>query len=293
MILVLFRCQGLGLQMGHSLHKISSMVTYEDLKEDIAYLLNDQGEILCTILRNKDEYESPNNQDRRLHNTRNGFGIVWEKNGDCCSIYNKNVKWENGNWLLNTWNGRVILLFVSGILVIVSFLIGYLLLGKSPKDSEGSTKPSLTKSESPIKVERTEDKAEYTSSELRDSLKTEIYDSIHYEAVRYSHQLKSINCTPHLVNEVSSWFEGLSAGEKKIANKVYRFPTGLHLFHTFFETKSMYEMHELLKYQSYFGKAQYEVIKNGFCRNSASFHELRGKDFHEAYNIYIKTMQKE
>ena len=279
--------------MGHSLHKISSMVTYEDLKEDIAYLLNDQGEILCTILRNKDEYESPNNQDRRLHNTRNGFGIVWEKNGDCCSIYNKNVKWENGNWLLNTWNGRVILLFVSGILVIVSFLIGYLLLGKSPKDSEGSTKPSLTKSESPIKVERTEDKAEYTSSKLRDSLKTEIYASIHSEAIRYSHQLKSIKCTLHLVNEVSSWFEGLSAGEKKIANKVYRFPTGLHLFRTFFRARSMEEMLELLKYRSYFGKAQYEVIKNGFCRNSSSFHELRGKDFHEAYNIYIKTMQKE
>lgn len=275
---VFIQCQGLGLEAGNSLRRIASEVAYENLDSDIAYLLNDRGDILCTILKDKEEYESSTNQDRRILNTKNGFYIAWEPNGNCCSIYNQRASHGGGSWLSRIWQGKVALLAAS---MVIGLLIGYLIGGNSGHfEKHAELKASMVDSP-PEKVKGKEEglKPGIESAGSLDTLE------IHSQATRYSHRLKSLSCTSATVNKVSSWYWGLTDEDRKIANKVYPFYRGLPLFRTFFKSNTMDEMSKLLRYRSCFGVEQYEVIK-GLCRSSASFQELKGRDFEEAYRIY-------
>ena len=103
-------------------------------------------------------------------------------------------------------------------------------------------------------------------------------------AKKKKNALINLHCTLNTVHNVSYWYDDLSKEKKEIVDEIYNFGVGIKLFTTFFKTNQMADMMYLHKHQSYFGKEQYIVIK-GFCRNSASFQELKGKSFKEAYKI--------
>lgn len=180
---------------------------------------------------------------------------------------------------MRTWQGKVASLVAS---MLLGLLIGYWARESSDHFEKHAELQAPMVASSAGKVEEKEDapKPRIESAESLDTLE------IRSQATRYSRQLKSLSCTLATVNKVSSWYWGLSDAEKEIANKVYSFSNGLSLFRTFFKARKMDEMRKLLRYSSCFGKEQYEVIQKVFCRSSACFHELKGRNFEEAYRIY-------
>lgn len=111
-------------------------------------------------------------------------------------------------------------------------------------------------------------------------------DAIKDSAKKYKRELQDLSCTLATVSKVENWYYHTLQNdtERKVANGIYKFDVALSQINKFFTTKQMKPMMELLEYRSYFGPEQYIVIK-GLCRNSASFKELVGKSFKDAYNI--------
>lgn len=110
-------------------------------------------------------------------------------------------------------------------------------------------------------------------------------------AKQYKNQLQSLDCTFNKVKKVQAWWNTLDDNERKAATRAtnnYNFPLYFEKFTIFFKTSQMNDMNNLLKFSSCFGDEQYEVIKNGFLRDSNSFKLLIGKrkNFREAYDEY-------
>ncbi len=114
--LILIQCQGLGLQINESLDKLSSLVEDKELQAETAYLLDDQGEIVCTLLKDKEIYESTNNQDRRVQNTKNGFNVVWVHDGKICIVFYHQKK-----------EGRRYFFILSIVSAIIGCFIGWII----------------------------------------------------------------------------------------------------------------------------------------------------------------------
>ena len=136
----------------------------------------------------------------------------------------------------------------------------------------------------------------YESSDVYEEISSiadnqEKMESVKESAILYKKQLQSLDCTLDKVKEVKDWWKRLDNSGRETAKKEtnhYNFHLYLEKFETFFTTDQMNDMNNLLKYKSCFGEEQYEVIKNGFLRDSNSFKLLIGKrkNFREAYDEY-------
>ena len=92
LLLTFVGCKGLGLQSGNKLIKISQDRFEIDLNAATCYLLDDSGKILCTLVNGKSAYESGDNEDRRVQNSRNGFAVTWASDGLSCSVSRSAVR---------------------------------------------------------------------------------------------------------------------------------------------------------------------------------------------------------
>lgn len=116
-------CEEFCLQQGDSLTKISNDVLEVRADAPVVYLLTMKGDIKCTIITDKQEYENRNNIDRRTLNVANHFNVLWEDDGQSCTIYYQDGKKKGGSGKGCLKVGGIILLILL-LLFVIFFLIG-------------------------------------------------------------------------------------------------------------------------------------------------------------------------
>lgn len=291
--LIFFQCQNLGLQVDGTLNKVPSYVYYEDLKSDIAYLVNDQGEILCTILKDKDAYESKINQDRRIFNKKNGFNIIWEQDGSCCSIHNENSKTGNKSFFFgkSVWRNLAILL-VS--VFFVGALIGYFIGGTDEQESTiiiNATEIDFLKTKNQklhLMIDSLQDaitNLEKTFAPYRDEFKK---DSLRSEVTRMKKELQSMSCNSNTVNWVRNWWQSLDLQEKDIAKEKYDFESALRTYNQFFNARNRHDIIILWKNEDVFSSSQRRIIRELMhFKDLDGIYKKRSMSFHMLEKYYI------
>lgn len=279
--LILFQCQGLGLQINESLDRLSSLVEDKELQAETAYLLNDKGEILCTILRDKEIYESKNNQDRRVQNAKNGFNIVWVHSGDGCCVYKEQ---EKGDSNFSIWKIGVgcILLFILGI--ILGAMFGGTKISRSQDDinkinnleikceSLNAYIDSLTETindykEKEEKLKVLEAKKREEESQINMRIRAEKETKIQIE------KLHSKNCTISTVEAVENWLKKQDYFVDK--KNYYDLREYIRAYKMFFDASSISDLKILHdKYSKCFSNEQNRIIME-YCRSSSNFERLK------------------
>ena len=248
--LILFHCQGLGLQVDDSLLRISSLVHYVDLVAQTAYLLDDKGEILCILLKDRNEYESKNNQDRRIVNKKNGFNMIWEDDGNSCFVYNENYSSSKSSTL--SLIGRLARLLIPAMLI--GLLFGYFIW--HDEDSSNTTENLLiieSLEEANRSITSQKDSLENVVIELSTQLEPyKLELEIHKDSVRKDcsirkEELQSMECDATTVSAVRTWWYNLTLDDKKIAKQVYDFDLALTTYSQVFNAEDMYDMHMMSK----------------------------------------------
>ena len=290
--LILFQCQGLGLQINDSLDRLSSLVEDRELHAETAYLLDDQGEILCTLLRDKDIYESKNNQDRRVQNTKNGFNIVWVHGGDGCCVYKEQVKY---NPVSSWW--KLIVGFVLALLI--GILLGSLFGGMNRSQDDIDRIASLEKeNESLITNNDTLKRIIVTYEEKERQLKA-LEEKKHeeeslarmrrraeMEAKDQIENLHSINCTISTVESVEIW---LNKQDGLINKKYYDLHEYVRAYRMFFRASSISDLKKLHDgYSRYFSNEQNRIIME-YCKGPSNFERLR-KEFGMSFSKPLRSI---
>lgn len=291
--LIFFQCQSLGLQVDDTLNKIPSYVYYKDLKSDIAYLVNDQREILCTILKDKDAYESKNNQDRRIVNKKNGFNIIWEQDGSCCSIHNENSKTGNRSFFFHkpVWRNWAILL-VS--VFFIGVLIGYFIKGIDKQESTIIINAAeidslkIKNQKLHLMIDSLQDaitNLEKTFAPYRGELKK---DSLRSEAVRMKKELQSMSCNSNTVNRVRNWWQSLDLQEKDIVKEKYDFESALRIYSQFFNARNRHDIKILWKNEDVFSPSQRRIMRDFMhSKDLDDIYKERSMSFHMLEKYYI------
>ena len=278
--LILFQCQGLGLQINESLDRLSSLVEDKELQAETAYLLDDKGEILCTLLRDKDIYESRNNQDRRILNAKNGFNIVWVHDGDGCCVFKGN---KSSDKLINIRH------LVA--CCIVSLLLGLLLGCVFDRDTEPLHSPndvctmdSLVSVNKSLNVQKDSlEQCIVNLNEMMAPYRETIYiDSIRKVAVSQKRELQSMECNIVTVDKVRSWWNSLSERDKTYAMKTYNFNDALRIYNQIFNARNVHDLHYLFyKDSDVLSNRQREVLRRIRKDIEVENWSLRNKDFNE------------
>lgn len=131
-------CEEFCLQQGDSLTKISNDVLEVRADAPVVYLLTMKGDIKCTIITDKHEYENQNNMDRRTLNVANHFNVLWEDDGQSCTIYYQDGKKKDGSGKGCLKVGGIILLILL-LLFVIFFLIGLSVESKSSSYEDSDT----------------------------------------------------------------------------------------------------------------------------------------------------------
>ena len=281
--LILFQCQGLGLQINDSLDRLSSLVEDRELHAETAYLLDDQGEILCTLLRDKDIYESKNNQDRRVQNAKNGFNIVWVHGGDGCCVYKEQIKYKP-----ESSRRKFIVGFVSALLI--GILLGSLFGGKKISRSEDDIDriASLEKENESLKTnsdslkriivifeEKEQQLKAYEEKKREEESKKMMRQRAEMEAKKQIEKLHSINCTISTVESVEIW---LNKQDGFINKKYYDLHEYVRAYRMFFRASSISDLKILHDgYSRYFSNEQNRIIME-YCKGPSNFERLK-KEF--------------
>lgn len=118
-------CEEFCLQQGDSLTKISNDVLEVRADAPVVYLLTMKGDIKCTIITDKQEYENQNNIDRRTLNVANHFNVLWEDDGQSCTVYYQDGKKDgSGKGCLKIGGIILLILFlVCGVLVFIGLTV--------------------------------------------------------------------------------------------------------------------------------------------------------------------------
>lgn len=278
--IVFVQCQGMGLQIDGSLIRIPSSVFHENVQASTAYLIDAKGNILCTILQNRLDYESNQNQDRRIRNKENGFELVWAKDGNCCCVYYNNINRQSVNFSV----GKIIIFLLVGMLLggVISSWIWYAgFQAKSVGDAFMSQSVQEKNQKLIIKnliIQRDSLSSVIVSKNqqllyLRDSLsliiekqrklnKEEFHvDSIRKVASAKRHLLQSMACDAYRVSEVRVWWKELEQKEKEIVSPIYNFDVALTVYNQFFNCRDEHDLLALYaKGQTVFSPTQLRVI---------------------------------
>lgn len=241
--LILFQCQGLGFQINESIDKLSSFVEARELQTETAYLLDDKGEILCTLLKDRDLYESGNNQDRRIQNSKNGFNIVWLYDGKGCCVYQMHKIKRRVFLVKPLFVGSVIAL-LCGLLLVFFLKEGVALSSlqnnlKKIESLEFDNKCLILQKDS---LEKCIIKLNTAIAPYKELLRT---DSINKDIMSQKEKLQSMSCDVKTVDIVRAWWHSLSENDKKIVLSAYNFDYALHVYSQFFNVRNKSDLYFL------------------------------------------------
>ena len=274
-------CEGFGIKQESSLAQIAEAVKDVYPEGAVVYLLDKKGNIKCTLLASKSEYENAANLDRRTANVANGFFVLWDRDGRCCTVFYHPKA-----------DGCGCSVLASILCLIIGLAIGWGVAYFAVRDSSGSSEPVSMKTDTVV-VTKTDtlylDKhEEYTKERLspiqerligRDQENEEKEAIVNSFVSLYKGKLWSDQCSMETVEEVKEAWRAFPY--KAEANEIYNFDAYIDKYETFFNG-DMDAVSSLLAYKSCFSKAQYHVIKHYYLSNSETFKKLRdtfGKTF--------------
>lgn len=268
-------CQGLGLQGLKSLVRIPSEFYQINMMSQTLYIVNDNGDYLCTIIKNRDDYESNNNQDRRILNRKNGFRIIWDEDPNKCNIYNDNV---NSKKRINKQSVLLIGCFV--ISLCLGLLGGYLIWENSSL---------ITSQQSQITILSTENEELKRKNEtlniIIDPYRQQIHaDSVKSSSIEMKNSLHSMQCNAKTVSNVREWWNNLSKQDQELASHAYDFKFALTKYNQLFNSTDIFDIYRLCRNNvDIFSREQMRVLRMIDKRRFEGIKniQLRGMNFRE------------
>lgn len=275
-ILVVFHnCQGLGLQGEKSLVRIPTDLYQIYLKANTIYLVNKDGDFLCTLLKERENYESADNHDRRIQNLSNGFKISWDNDQNKCDVLydDHSLKRKKQKRILRSFSFYIVA-FGLGI------LLSYLLLDESSHvDALESQVYSLNSQNARLKNEV--DKLNILIEPYRQQIHLDSIKNISNEMKKNLH---SLDCNAHTVSEVREWWNSLSQSDKSATLDIYDFDLALTSYSQLFNSKDLLDLSYLIRKKSrVFSNEQLRILRmSERCRRKgAKFIQLRSMNFRE------------
>ena len=252
--IVLISCEGYGIQSGGSF-KVTSL-------RPIVFLLDENGRIVCTIVLDRETYESEECLDRRYQNTQNGFQVSWNDDGRECTVVC--TAKQRANKIAKIIIGAIdnCKLYVGRFCQLIADIWKYTVSSfKSTKLSQngGTTFPRFHKF------------------------------NIQEEALRYKQQLQSTTCSMETLKTVSSWWAQRSDKDEKSLNAVYNFGHALALYRLFFLARKQDDMRRLYLSKGIFSKRQLDIIRE-YGRTEKRFKDWKrefGMSFTKPYERYM------
>lgn len=274
-LIVFHNCQGLGLQGEKSLVRIPSDLYQIYLKANTIYLVNKDGDFLCTLLKERENYESADNHDRRIQNLSNGFKISWDNDQNKCDVFydDHSLKRKKQKRILRSFS-LYIVAFGLGI------FLSYLILDESSHvDALESQVYSLNSQNARLKNEVDE------LNILIEPYRQQIHlDSIKNSSNEMRKTLHSLDCNAHTVSEVREWWNSLSQSEKSATLDIYDFDLALTLYSQLFNSRDLFDLSYLIRNKRrVFSNEQLRILKmSERCRrNGAKFIQLHSMNFRE------------
>ena len=269
-------CEGFGIKQESSLAQIAEAVKDVYPKGAVAYLLDKKGNIKCTLLASKSEYENAANLDRRTANVANGFFVLWDREGRYCTVFYHPKA-----------DGCGCSVLASILCLIIGLAIGWGVAYFAVRDSSGSSEPFLMKTDTVV-VTKTDtvylDKHKKYTQERQSPIQERLIGrdqenegdeakeaEIQSFVSLYKGKLWSDECSMETVKEVKKAWRAFPYKDE--ARNIYDFDAYIDRYETFFKG-SMDAVHFLLAYRGVFSKDQYRVIRY-YSYNSATYRKLR------------------
>lgn len=260
--IVLISCEGYGIQSGDSLVRIQNSLLKVTPLRPIVYLLNESGHIVCTIVLDKETYESEECLDRRHQNTQNGFQVSWNDDGSECTIVCTAKQRANKYAKIIIGTIDSCKLYIGRFCQLIIDIWKYTL---SAFNSNECVKNSNT--------------ALFRFSKL----------TIKKEASKYKQMLQSTTCSMETLKVVSSWWAQRNDKDEKSLNSFYNFGQALALYRLFFLARKQDDMRRLSLSKGIFSKRQMDVIRE-YGKNENRFKEWKrefGMSFTKPYERYM------
>lgn len=294
-------CADLGLQTNKGLSKIPNEVFSTTSYATVIYILNDNGDVKCTIVGDKAQYQNNQNYDRRTSNVANGFNVIWDDEGKSCVVYRQIKQKKPTKYYI-----------LMAILFIVGLVIGLVIPSNSKKsDKDGDKnqtievqdtivapesedtrvsnnlldeKPDTSSNNSSKPINNPSNEKSNISKEENLKPKAEPWRAkVWAEAEEMRKQLQLMSCTRRTVSKVRKWyFYDLSSSARAYvkSNFGYDFENALRAYEAFFNAKSREDMTVVQRHLSLFSDSQRKAIMNGFLRDRLMCDRLlKIKDF--------------
>ena len=252
-------CEGYGFQSGSTLTRIQNETLSFALYQPTVYLLDDNGQIVCTIVDNRDAYESEENLDRRYLNNQNGFTIEWNDNGIVCTVIcsSRRTAFTVANKVAD---------FCEKCRSNVQHLILQLEVFWNYFVSAFNQNQTQSK------------------NDFKASIRLENF-SLQEEARRNKEMLQSNSCTIETLKQVSAWWAKRTDDEVSQLNAYYKFSQALAMYRLFFLARKYDDVRRLLTCKNIFGKRQMDVIRE-YAKNESRFKDWKrelGMNFSKPY----------
>ena len=294
-------CAGFGLQSGNQLVRIPDNIYEVSLERSpTVFILDEKGEIVCSIINDKKLYETSDNVDRRKINFANHFNVLWNEDGRSYTVYRTPPDKEKRSNAKRYWIIGIIISIIIGVLVgcgiayIIKHKSGTPQLSPQPIELpihepspvlEPDTITQINVPEEPKVTEPTPEESKAVEAEKQQKAIREA--SIKAITAAYISELHSDNCTALTVAKVENWYNTLIDEEKGYTNiKNY-----IDAYKTFFEATKVDDITKLNKSKSLFSQNQRRVIfgnnvgKNGYGDPDTFnvWYGLFGMSFSEPY----------
>lgn len=264
----LLNCKGYALRQGDDLQKIQTEIMEVAFIAPVAFILDDGGDIKCTVIKDRAKFEDETNIDRRVSNVNNSFNVLWDQNGRTCTIYRNVQNAAKSGMGEFPWIPAIISAVVG---IAVGLLIGWIAWGGS------GSKPVVYPEPDYVVVTEPVDTVAVESVTVQESQVEEAKD--------YVRKLQSLGCTMSTLDEVEKWWNELSDSQKSALSE-YKIPERLRAYKKFFTASHFADMKELYRFgRKIFSSAQWRIIE-GYGRGRRDFYELY-KRYGMSFNVRV------
>lgn len=256
----LLNCAGYALRQGDDLQKIQTEIMEVTFIAPVAFILDDGGDIKCTVIKDRAKFEDETNIDRRVANVNNSFNVLWDKDGRTCTIYRNVSSGPKSGIGEFPWIHAIISAVVG---IAVGLLIGWISWGGSGSKQVVDPEPGYMVVTEPVETVAVEP--------------VTVQESQVEEAKKHVTRLQSLGCTMSTVDEVEKWWSNLSDNQRSELSE-YKIPERLRAYKKFFTASHFADMKDLYRFgRKIFSPAQWRIIE-GYGRDR--------RDFYELYELY-------
>lgn len=243
----LLNCTGYALRQGDDLQKIQTEIMEVAFIAPVAFILDDGGDIKCTVIKDKAKFEDETNIDRRVSNVNNSFNVLWDQDCRTCTIYRNERNASKYGMNSFPWIPGIISAVVG---IGLGLLIGWISWGHS------DSRPAVI------------DDSDQDFVVVREAVDTPVAEKAGEPAVTddiaeakdYIRKLHSKVCTKYTVHKVNQWWNNMSDIQKSALSE-FKIPERIEAYYRFFEASNMEHIKRLIHYdRDIFSPYQQEII---------------------------------